>query len=313
MLPAAARPPRRRVDGLVLIDKPVGPSSNAVLQHVKRLYTALKAGHGGTLDPLASGLLMVCLGEATKFSGWLLSSDKIYVGSIRLGVTTASGDAEGAILSSAPVPAALPDLAALAARFIGEIVQIPPRYSAIKVDGRPLYEHARAGLETEVPARMVVIRTLRLRRASADLIDFHLECGSGTYVRTLAQDIGDVIGCGAHLASLRRVASGRHHIADAITPDSLAELPAGDRDRRMLAPDTALSALPALTLDTVEATALMQGRMVQGEAGTVTGKTRAYGPDGRLLGVVDVGADGWITVLRLTSTADSGRNLAERA
>lgn len=313
MPPPVARPPRRRVDGLVLIDKPVGPSSNAVLQHVKRLYNAAKAGHGGTLDPLASGLLVVCLGEATKFSGWLLSSDKIYVGSIRLGVTTASGDAEGAIVSSLPVPASLPDLPALAARFIGEIVQVPPRYSAIKVDGRPLYEHARAGLETAVPERTVVIRTLRLRRASPDLIDFHLECGSGTYVRTLAQDIGGVIGCGAHLASLRRVASGRYHVGDARTPDALAELGADERDRRLLAPDTALQALPALTLDAVDATALAQGRKIPGQANAPIGKTRAYGPDGRLLGVVDVGADGLITVLRLMSTADSGQNPGERA
>jgi len=313
MQPASNRRPSRRIDGLVLIDKPVGPSSNGVLQHVKRLYNATKAGHGGTLDPLASGLLVVCLGEATKFSGWLLSSDKVYVGSIRLGSTTASGDVDGAILSTAPVPSALPDLEQLASHFIGEIVQVPPRYSAIKVDGRPLYEHARAGLETEVPSRTVVIRALRLRRASPDLIDFHVECGSGTYIRTLAQDIGAAIGCGAHLASLRRVASGKYCVDNATTPDALEVLAPDSRDDRLLAPDTALQALPAVTLDAVDAKALTQGRVVSGKPDLPAGKTRAYDQDGALLGVVEVGADGRITVLRLLSTADSGQPPADPA
>ncbi len=272
---------------------------------MKRIYGAAKAGHGGTLDPLASGLLLVAFGEATKFSGWLLSSDKSYTGSIRLGVTTASGDAEGEVLATQPVPEGLPELAALAAAFVGDIVQVPPRYSAIKVDGRPLYEHARAGLTTAVPSRTVRIGSLHLRRASADLIDFHVECGSGTYVRTLAQDIGIAIGCGAHLASLRRLASGPFRVDAGATPDALAAMTAGERDQRLLPPDAALYTLPAVTLDVGQAAALVQGRRVLDPLGLPHGKAKAYGPDGRLLGVVDVGADGTIEAVRLMATGES--------
>ena len=196
---------RRPVSGIVLLDKPVGWTSNAALQTVKRLYQAQKAGHTGSLDPLASGLLPLCLGEATKLSGVLLNADKTYRFTCRLGVTTATGDAEGEIIATRPVgPLSREQVEAALRRFTGVIQQTPPMYSAVKRDGQPLYKLARRGIEVERAPREVTVRELRLLRLEGGELECELRCSKGTYVRVLAADLGETLGCGAHVAALRR-------------------------------------------------------------------------------------------------------------
>lgn len=199
----------RDVSGIVLLDKPAGITSNAALQTVKRLFRARKAGHTGSLDPLATGLLPICLGEATKLSGFLLDADKRYRTEIRLGVTTTTGDAEGETLRVREV--ADLDRARVAeavARFTGEIEQIPPMHSALKRNGMPLYKLARQGIEVERAPRPVVIHALELVRCEADRIELDVRCSKGTYIRVLAEDIGEALGCGAHVGALRRTGVG---------------------------------------------------------------------------------------------------------
>src|SRR5437588_10818427 len=197
---------RRRVDGVLLLDKPVGLSSNAALQQAKRRFRAEKAGHTGTLDPLASGLLPVCFGEATKFAHMLLDADKTYVALVRLGTTTTTGDAEGEVLQTRNVTVSRQDVEAVLPRFIGRIMQIPPRYAALKYQGRNYYEYAREGIEIPRAPREVVVHELSLDTWTAPDARVRVRCGKGTYVRALAEDVGQALGCGAHLASLRRVA-----------------------------------------------------------------------------------------------------------
>ena len=183
------RPPRRRIDGVLLLDKPGGMTSNAALQKARGLFNAAKAGHTGTLDPMATGLLPLCLGEATKFAGELLDADKTYEATLRLGVITDTADAEGSVLRTRPVAVTRAQAEAALARFRGEIEQVPPMHSALKRDGRPLYEYARQGIEIERAPRRVVIHALELRRLEGERLDIVVECSKGTYVRTLAEDL----------------------------------------------------------------------------------------------------------------------------
>src|SRR5512137_1089082 len=189
-----------RINGVLLLDKPVGVTSNRALQTARRLLNARKAGHTGTLDPMASGLLPVMLGEATKFSADLLDADKSYRATVRLGVATTTGDAEGEVIERRAVAVAAGEVEDALARFTGDIEQVPPMHSALKRDGRPLYELARAGIEVERAARAVRIRSLRLIEQTDDTLVLDVECSKGTYVRVLAEDIGKALGCGAHLA-----------------------------------------------------------------------------------------------------------------
>jgi tRNA pseudouridine55 synthase len=199
------RRPRRPVSGVLLLDKPVGWTSNAALQAVKHLYQAAKAGHTGSLDPLASGLLPICLGEATKLSGFLLNADKGYRFTCRLGVTTTTGDAEGEVVAVRPVgPLSRESMEAALRRFVGTIRQIPPMYSALKHNGQPLYKLARKGMEVERAPREVTVRELHLLRLDDEEFECELRCSKGTYVRTLATDLGEILGCGAHVTALRR-------------------------------------------------------------------------------------------------------------
>src|SRR2546423_2524873 len=200
---------RRRVDGVLLLDKPVGLSSNAALQQAKRRFRAEKAGHTGTLDPLASGLLPICFGEATKFAHMVVDADKTYVALVRLGATTATGDAEGEVLQTRNVTRTRQDVEAVLPRFIGRITQIPPRYAALKYQGRNYYEYAREGIEIPRPGREVVIYSMTLDACTPPGLSLTIRCGKGTYVRVLAEDIGLALGCGAHLAALRRLETGR--------------------------------------------------------------------------------------------------------
>lgn len=287
------------VDGLLLLDKPVGWSSNHALQRARRLCGASKGGHGGTLDPAASGLLVLCLGEATKFSSFLLDSDKSYTGVIRLGVTTSTGDAEGDVLERAVVRSGAIDIPALCGRFTGTQVQTPPRYSALKHHGRPLYAYAREGVVVEAPPREIQIRELSLEFEPPDNLRFSVRCSRGTYIRSLAEDIGRDIGCGAHLAGLRRVASGAFRVDDAVTLEQLEALAPEARLARVLPPDAALQSFPALRLEEHQAVALSFGQAVQPPPGAPSGRARVYDSSDRFLGLGEVRSGGELVPLRL--------------
>jgi tRNA pseudouridine55 synthase len=301
-----ARPPKRRVDGVVLLDKPVGLSSNAALQQAKRLFNAAKAGHTGTLDPLASGLLPICLGESTKFAQLLLDADKVYRATLQLGMTTTTGDAEGLPLQRRAVSATRADLEAALPRFVGTISQRPPRYAALKFAGRNYYEYAREGIEIPRPPRDVVIRELRVEVWSPPTVELGVRCGKGTYVRVLAEDLGEVLGCGAHLSALRRVATGGFDLADALTLDALAALSPTERDRILLPTDAGCLALPRCELSHTEATALHEGRAIaRPELADAT--YRAYWGDG-FSGIVQA-AHGVLRSRRLLAAAPARRSL----
>ncbi|HXX84723.1 MAG TPA: tRNA pseudouridine(55) synthase TruB [Casimicrobiaceae bacterium] len=269
---------RRRVDGVLLLDKPVGLTSNAALQRVKRLYRAEKAGHTGTLDPLASGLLPICLGEATKFAHMLLDADKSYVATIRLGVTTSTADAEGEVLRARPIEVSRDDVEAVLPRFVGTIAQRPPRHAALKYRGRNYYEYARAGVEIPRAERNVVVSELALEHWSPPDFVIWVRCGKGTYVRVLAEDIGEALGCGAHLAALRRAATGGFDLRAAATLETLATLSEAERDLRLLATDALVAALPRIDLTADEAARLRQGQAVA-RAGVPEGIYRVYATD----------------------------------
>jgi tRNA pseudouridine55 synthase len=283
------RAPRRRIDGVLFIDKPAGLTSNGVLGAVKRLFNADKAGHTGTLDPFATGLLPVALGEATKFSGHLLEADKTYLATMRLGVTTATADLEGQVLQTRPVRVDDKDLHTALADFVGEIAQVPPMYSALKRDGKPLYEYARAGQTLERDPRRVRISALDLISRDGDLVVFRATCSKGTYVRTLAEDIGERLGCGAHLTALRREGTGGFSLEGALTLAQFEEMPMQARLAALRPIDCLVAALPVLEMDAVAAVRLQQGQRVPVEA--APGLTRAYGPERRFLGLVRI-ADG---------------------
>ena len=216
------------LDGALLVDKPLGLSSNAVLQKAKKLFGAAKAGHAGTLDPLASGLLLVLFGEATKFAGPLLDADKEYLATLKLGERTTTGDAEGEVVAKKAVKVAEEALTSVLERFRGEIEQVPPMHSALKHKGTPLYRLARRGQEVErAPRRVLISRTGACEASTHPALVLRVVCSKGTYIRVLAEDIGEALGCGAHLAGLRRTASGRFRIEDAVTLERLEEMPDG--------------------------------------------------------------------------------------
>ncbi|MBK7024379.1 MAG: tRNA pseudouridine(55) synthase TruB [Sulfuritalea sp.] len=300
---APRKPPRRRLDGVLLLDKALGESSNRALQAARRLYDAEKAGHTGTLDPLATGLLPLCFGEATKFSSDLLNADKRYVAVVQLGVTTDTADTEGKVLRRRPVEADRRAVEKALAAHTGEIDQIPPMYSALKRDGKPLYEYARAGIELERAARRASIHRLDLLDAS-DLAGgrFVVEvlCSKGTYVRTLAADIGEFLGCGAHLAGLRRTGIGPLDVAAAHSLAQLEALAAEARDALLLPPDSLVANLAEARLDAADAVRLRHGQSVRwsGEAGA---RLRAYDHEDRFIGVCRQTVDGWLQPQRLVA------------
>ncbi|WP_020205922.1 tRNA pseudouridine(55) synthase TruB [Cupriavidus sp. WS] len=289
------RQPRREVHGVLLLDKPLGLSSNDALVRAKRMLRALKAGHTGTLDPLATGLLPLCFGEATKFSQDLLEADKTYEAAVRLGIRTATGDAEGEVIAERAVTCDADALRAAIARFTGEIEQVPPMHSALKKDGKPLYEYARAGQTVERAARRVTIHEIALLDCGlpqAPTFTMRVTCSKGTYIRTLAEDIGEALGCGAHLTGLRRTAVGDLSLDGAVT---LEQIDAHDDAARpaMLAPvDALLQRCAPVTLDEAAAGRFLQGqRIAQRDlpAGTALAEgelARVYGGEPqRLLGV----------------------------
>jgi tRNA pseudouridine55 synthase len=276
------------VDGVLLLDKPLSLSSNAALQQAKRLYRAEKAGHTGTLDPLATGLLPLCFGQATKFAHVLLDADKTYAATIRFGETTATGDAEGDVLERHPVEFTEQALHEAARRFVGRIQQVPPRYAALKYRGRNYYEYAREGVEIPRPAREVVVHALTIDSWSAPDARVTLRCAKGTYVRALAEDLGRDLGCGAHLAELRRVQSGGFDIAGAIALDALASMTETRRDSLLLPADVLVASLPRLDVGGVENTRFFQGQAID-RRGAEDGTYRVYA-EGIFAGIADVAA-----------------------
>jgi tRNA pseudouridine55 synthase len=297
---AQPRRPRRRVDGVLLLDKPAGMTSNAALQAAKRLFEAEKAGHTGTLDPFATGLLPLCFGDATKFAQMLLDADKAYVAEVRFGVRTTSGDVDGEVIATAPVDLDRAAIEAALPPFRGRILQMPPMHSALKRDGRPYYAYARQGVELDRVAREARVERLAVRDWQPPLATLEVTCGKGTYVRVLAEDIGAALGCGAHLAALRRTASGGFALADAVTLDALADADMPTRLQWLQPAETLLAALPALDVGAAAADALRQGRSVT-MAGAAPGRYRCRDPRGVLIGVVEA-AGGVLVAQRLCRT-----------
>jgi tRNA pseudouridine55 synthase len=289
------------VDGVLLLDKPVGASSNAALQAARRLLNASKAGHTGTLDPLASGLLALTFGEATKFSGDLLDADKCYEARLVLGTTTTTADAEGEVVQSRPVEVSETEFESMLSRFVGAISQVPPMHSALKRDGQPLYRLARQGIEVERSARTVAVRRLWMIAWDRCEPTIGIECGKGLYVRTLAEDIGSALGCGAHLGALRRIRVGPFEVSDAIGLERLEGLSLGERRQRLLPIDALLQSLPRVDLDPQACEELGHGRQISCGAASAQ-RARVYGPQGRLLGVAAV-EQGRLIARRLLSQA----------
>lgn len=277
----------RAFDGVLLFDKPLQLSSNTALQKVRRAFQAEKAGHTGTLDPLATGLLPICFGEATKFSNGLLDADKTYLAHARLGITTSTGDAEGEVLQTLPVAVEQAQIQAVLAQFLGNIQQLPPMYSALKHQGKPLYEYIRDGITIERASRSVVIHDLRLEKFAGDELVFSVRCSKGTYVRTLAEDIGHALGCGAHLAGLRRTAIADFDVQQACTLEQLQEMDVAQREARVLPVDALLQNFPALELNATQVHRLAQGQRLGQEWGVADGMVRLYSEES-FIGVGEV-------------------------
>jgi tRNA pseudouridine55 synthase len=292
------------IDGALLLDKPVGVTSNRALQEAKRLLRAKKAGHAGTLDPLASGLLVLLFGEATKFAGPLLDSDKEYLATLKLGERTSTGDAEGEVLEVRPVRASAADVAAVLERFRGAIDQVPPMYSALKRDGVPLYKLARKGRTVERPARQVQISHLELLGYRAPLAELRIRCSKGTYIRSLGEDIGAALGSGAHLAGLRRTGSGRFRVEQAATLERLRAMPTPLE--RLLPLGELLADFPATELDAAAEARLRNGQPLK-ISGLQAGLRALYRADGALIGLGRAHGEGELRALRLTQAADKHR------
>lgn len=294
---------RRPVSGVLLLDKPIGWTSNAALQAVKRLYQAQKAGHTGSLDPLASGLLPLCLGEATKLSGLLLNADKSYRFTCCLGATTTTGDAEGEMVMTRPVgPLSRDQVEAALLGFTGVIQQVPPMYSALKRDGQPLYKLARQGIEVERQPRQVTIHELRLLRLDGAELECELRCSKGTYVRTLAADLGEVLGCGAHVTALRRTAVEPYDASRMITLDALrerAEQGLAILDECLLPADSAVMDWPAVRVRGDAAFYLGQGQPILAPHAPTQGWVRLYQGDEQFLGIGEILGDGRVAPRRL--------------
>lgn len=292
----------KQVDGVLLLDKPLGMTSNDALQKARRLFSAAKGGHTGTLDPLATGLLPLCFGEATKFSADLLDADKTYEAVLKLGVTTDSGDAEGQVTATAVVDVRKEQLFEVLAQFVGDIQQIPPMHSALKRNGRPLYELARKGIEVEREPRAVTIYAIDCLDFAGDSLTIRVACSKGTYIRVLAADIGNALGCGAHLAGLRRTVVGDIQLGNSITLAELESLDEADRMERLLPVDALLQSLPVVLVEGAEAERFSHGNPVSLPVG-LTGKIRVYA-EGRLIGVGEPGHGDLLWPKRLVQLAD---------
>ena len=270
-----------RIDGVVLLDKPAGMSSQGAVTAVKRAFNADKAGHTGTLDPMATGLLPICLGEATKYSQDLLDADKTYIANVKFGSRTDTGDAEGQVVEELPVPMFANEaelkqaLDALLPTFTGPISQVPPMYSALKRDGKPLYEYARAGVELERTARDITIHQIRWIDIQWPQATLEVSCSKGTYIRVLAEDIGNLLGCGAHLEGLRRTEVGHLNLEQSFTLESIQQALL-DSSSYILPVDALLQTLPHLTVDEQQAKRLEMGQRVPLNLPSIEALVRIY-------------------------------------
>lgn len=300
----------RNVSGIVLLDKPLGITSNRALQIVKRLYNAAKAGHTGSLDPLATGLLPLCLGEATKVSGFLLDANKSYLATIKLGIKTSSADAEGDILETRPVENySKNQINSAIENFLGDIEQIPPMHSALKVDGQPLYKLAHQGIVIERQSRAVHIFNINVLRFEDDEIDIEVHCSKGTYIRTLAEDIGEKLGCGAHLSALRRTASGPFNIEDSVTIEELEKLADSgfeEMDDVLMPAEDALHDWEDVNLSEDAAFYLCRGQAVQVPKAPTSGLVRLFSDEKGFLGIGEIMDDGRVKPHRLFFIENNG-------
>ena len=303
---------RRPVHGVLLLDKPIGLSSNQALQKVKWLLRAEKAGHTGTLDPLATGVLPLCFGAATKFSQMHLDADKSYRATARLGIKTSTGDAEGEVIAQRPVQVTQAQLDAVVRQFTGPIAQVPPMHSALKKDGKALYEYARAGVEVERAARHVTIYELKVTVARIDsaqpAIEFIAKCSKGTYVRTLGEDMGEALGCGAHLSALRRIRTGDFEESQCVTLEALEAMTEAERMACLLPVDVLLPKHVHVTLDSENAARFLSGMRRRGPWPDAR-EVAVYGISPRaLLGTAHVKA-GELIPVRLLSPAEISQTL----
>ncbi|MEI8055147.1 MAG: tRNA pseudouridine(55) synthase TruB [bacterium] len=295
---------KRNVNGILLLDKPIGVTSNEVLQLVKRLFSANKAGHTGSLDPIATGMLPICFGEATKFSQFLLEANKHYVATGKLGETTASADSEGAVLQKREVKNIdVQVIEKILPKFQGKILQVPPMYSALKHKGQPLYKLARQGIEIEREPRVVTIHTIQLLELDGDLAKFEIRCSKGTYVRTIVADIGELLGCGAHVIALRRLAVGPYQASQMVTVTMLQELVTKNDykllDNFLLPIDSMLIDIPEMTLTADMIFYMHQGQPLVIPKAPDSGLVKMKSKSGQFLGVGEVMLDGKIAPRRI--------------
>jgi len=292
------------IDGILLLDKPAGITSNGALQQVKRLFNARKAGHTGSLDPVATGLLPLCFGEATKLSQFLIDSDKHYVTRLRLGQRTNTGDSEGKVITQRPVSFSTRQLELALSQFRGNYEQIPPMYSALKHHGQPLYKLAREGIEIERQPRPVTVSELEIIHLNKDTLELVIHCSRGFYVRTLADDLGELLGCGAHIEQLRRTAVGDLRIEEAVSLDDLQSCPdAANRLRYLLPLEAGARIYPAVQLTTNAAFYLCRGQAVRAGGLPNSGYVRLYEGSAGFLGLGEVTDDGMVAPKRLFSVA----------
>ena len=291
----------RALDGILLLDKELGVGSNGALQRAKRLYHASKAGHTGNLDPLATGMLPICFGEATKLSNYLLDADKVYIGLCKLGSRTTTADREGEVIETRPVPELTEgDLLPILQHFTGVIEQVPPMYSALKHQGTPLYKLARSGQEVERKARTITIYALELLRFDGDEIELKVHCSKGTYIRTLVEDIGEMIGCGAHLGGLRRTRVGPFREEDMVTIEQIeAALEQSDADQLLLPMQAALAGWPVVRLSENSMFYIRQGQPLQVSQAPNEGLVQLVGPNEQFIGVGHILDDGRVAPKRL--------------
>jgi len=290
---------KRDVSGVLLLDKPVGITSNAALQQSKRLYRAAKAGLTGILDPMASGLLPLCFGEATKFAQFPTDADKSYDLVMQLGVTTDTGDREGQVLTQQTPNASLADVERAVTHFSGVILQTPPMYSALKHQGQPLYKYARQGIEIERKPREVTLYRIALTDFKGDCVSLSVDCSKGTYIRVLAEDIGHLLGCGAHLTALRRTRVGNFSLCDAIPLDNLEALTETEREQKLMPIDCLLETLPAVQLEQEASFYLRQGQGIWMPKLQVHQRYKVYDDKHTLIGVAVVDGEGKLAPKRL--------------
>lgn len=293
---------RSSLNGVLLFNKASGITSQAAVSRLKVLFGARKAGHTGTLDPLADGLLPVCFGEATKFAQLLLDADKEYRAVVRLGLRTTTGDLEGAVVARSACDVDEAAARNILQRFRGELTQVPPMYSALKRDGRPLYEYARAGEELPREPRRIHIRQLELQRCAEGDITISVTCSKGTYIRVLAEDIGQALGCGACVAALTRTAVGSFQLAAALTAEELEGMPLEERRRKLLPVDSLVSTLPRIDVDAAAVVRIKCGQPLDEPCAAGLGLARLYGPHAEFLGVAVAEATGRVIARRLLAS-----------